>query len=284
MSAIRCHDVPRGSRLIVSPRINALQSRDSVTGSQADDLQRLAAADPLQFLKMCQRHYDETITDYRCVFILQERLNGRLGPEQEMEVMFRQSPFSVNMHWLRNPALAKRANYVAGRWKDAQGNELALFQPAGVIGLLIPSMKRDIHGPVARRSSRRPMDQFGFKNTLDLIIYYCIKAQGNDRYDLRYAGVGQVDDRPTFVFKRFLPYTGPEGEYPDRLAVFHIDQEMLVPISTTAYADVSGDDDATTASTGRRLLGRYIFTRVEYNVGLTDADFERAAGLAITRK
>jgi len=69
------------------------------------------------------------------------------------------------------------------------------------------------------------------------------------------------------VIERILPYTGEEGEYPDRLLVVHIDKQWLVPTACICYADLDRTE----------LLGKYVYTDVQLNVGLTDADFDRKA-------
>ena len=227
----------------------------------ADPQERLAAADPLGFLKQCRRHYLEHISDYRCRFIRQERLHGILTAREEMDIRFRENPFSVDVRWTRNAKLAKRVNYVAGRWAK-NGREFARIEPAGLLGLLFPrGVKRDIHAPDVRAAARSTIDRFGFKNSLDEIITNCESAQGHPDFALRFIGSGALDDRPCLIFEQWLPRDGPQGPYPSRLLVIHIDREWLVPTGWFAY------DDA------RKLLGSYVSTDVEFNVGLTDEDF-----------
>jgi len=264
--AVQCHEAPRGSALILSPQPSSAVAT-IIDADSTDARRRLAVEDPLAFLRLCRRNYDTAVQDYRCTFLKQERIGGHLGPEQEISVMFRESPFSVDMRWVRNAGRAKHANYVAGRWQDDRNREEALFRPSGLLGLLAPEVRRPIHGESARRESRRTIDEFGFKNSLDLIIKYCDMVKDRQGYELRYMGEGEVDCRATYVFHRLLPYTGQGGKYPDAMLMVHIDQKWLVPVACVAYADQAGE----------HLLGSYIQTNVEYNPGLTDADFERAA-------
>ena len=49
--------------------------------------------------------------------------------------------------------------------------------------------------------------------------------------NIRYAGTGVIDGRPTFVIVRDLPYSGPRGPYPDARMVLHLDQEWLLPVA-----------------------------------------------------
>lgn len=227
------------------------------------ELERLAARGPLGFLRLCRQHYLDTVSDYRCRFHVKERVGGVDTGEQEMDVLFRENPYSVDMRWVRNPGPARRLTYVAGRW-HRDGREQALIYPRGLLALLAPAgVKRHIHASDVQRAARRTIDQFGFKNTLEFIIKYCEMAQGDSAYDLRYVGRGEVDSRLTFVFERHLPFTIENAPYPDRLQVIHIDCEWLVPTACHAYAD-----DAR-----KQLLGRYITTDAEFNIGLTDEDF-----------
>jgi hypothetical protein len=222
-----------------------------------------AASDPFEFLKMCRRHYVEHVHDYRCRFIKQERINGTMSGEQHIDVLFREEPYSVDMQWVKNPGPARRVNYVVGRYVE-QGRDLATIKPAGVAGLLFPAgIRRDIHGPEVRAASRRSIDQFGFKNTLDLIIKYCELGQSEPGYSLGYVGTGLLHDRPCYLIERRLPYTGEEGPYPNRLLVIYVDFEWLVPTGCFAYADDAGQE----------LLGSYVLTNVEFNTGLNDENF-----------
>ena len=107
---------------------------------------RLVARDPLAFLIACRDHYLETVTDYRCVFRKQERIDGAIQPEEHIRIRFCERPYSVDMKWIKNARRAARLTYVKGRSTNGD-KELAHIQPAGVLGLLVPmGVKRDIHG------------------------------------------------------------------------------------------------------------------------------------------
>jgi len=218
---------------------------------------------PLDFLRHCVAHYDRTIKDYRCLFFVRERLGGTLGTTQEMDILFREEPFSVDVHWITGATGADRVNFVAGRWKR-DDKELALIDPHGWLGLLAPGgVRRNIHAPDVLASSRRPIDQFGFRNTLKWFIHYSELASGDPRFDLRCVGGSRFDGHPCLVFERRLPYEGPGGAYPDRYQRMYLDAVWLIPRASFAYAD-----DA-----GKQLLGSYVARDIHFNLGLTDKDF-----------
>ncbi len=229
-----------------------------------DPQQRSAADDPLAFLKMCREQYLAKVRDYRCKFHRRESFRATdAEEEQQIEILYREKPYSVDMRWLKKADHAKRVSYVAGRW-ERRGRELALIVPKGVLGMLTPvGVKLDIHGPEMRAASARPIDEFGFKKTLDRIIERCEKAAGDPRYGLRFVGSGELDNRPCYVIERRLPYGDGEGEYPDRLLVIYIDREWLVPTGCFSFADDGGENP----------LGSFVTTDVAFNVGLADSDF-----------
>lgn len=229
----------------------------------------LVQADPVAFLSYCQKSWAQNpARDYECRFLSQERIGQRLTPVQEVAARVRRQPFSVDMTWLKNPGAAKRAMYVEGKWNDARGRALAWFKPAGaLLELVAPRVQQPIHGARAKAAARRSMDQFGFDRTLDLIVKYTQQAREAGELDLRYAGTGAIDDRPTFVFERVLPFKGDGGgeqDYPDALLRFHIDQGWLVPTACFSFGDTGGQE----------LLGAYVITDVQFDVGLGDADYD----------
>ena len=236
----------------------------AVKADAGDPYEKLVATAPLSLLEKGLQRCERSIRDYTVTFTKQERIGGKLRPEQQIEVKFKEEPFSVLMQWVRNPDKARRVIYVQGHRVDEQGRELALAEPEGAIArLLVPSIALPINGSEAQATSRRTIDQFGFENALELIIKYCRLAATEKGFDLRYVGDGTVGGRETYVLERVLPYAGENGAYPDRRAVVHLDKQWLIPLSTHCYAD-----DAKT-----ELLASYVFTDVRLNVGLTDRDF-----------
>lgn len=234
-----------------------------VSTSRCDWTEERVRRDPLGFLRQCRDHYDRTVKDYKARFVKQERIAGVLRNEQETDVRFRENPFSVDMRWIRNPGRAARINFVAGRWVE-DGRELALIEPSGLLGMVVPGgVKRDIRGPEALAESRRAIDQFGFRNSLGLIIKYCEQAAGSDGYSLTCHGTTEYDSRTCYLFERTLPYRSEGGAFPDRRLLVYIDSEWLVPIGVFAFADDASQE----------LLAKYCFSSIEFNTGLTDADF-----------
>jgi hypothetical protein len=228
----------------------------------------LARTDPLALLRTALHRYQDSVSDYQCTFTKQERIGGKLGQEQQIEVRFREMPFSVLMEWTRNAGDAKRVLYVQGQWQNSDGDDLAKIEPQGAIArLLVRSVALPICGATAKAQSRRTIDKFGFGNALKLIIDYSSAAVQTGQGSLVYAGTGEVEGRPTWVLKRTLPYTADGGEWPDRILIVHIDREWLLPVACYTYAD-----DAQ-----KTILAKYEYSNVRLNTGLTPKDFDAQA-------
>jgi len=235
----------------------------SIDKPEMDPREAEARRDPLGFLHKVQEHYRTDIRDYRCTFTKQERVGHKVRPMEKMHVMFMEEPYSVLMSWPASPRPAQRVLYMEGKWTDSKGQALALVEPEPVLALLASRMKRPIDDRLARSKSRRRIDQFGFGRSLELIIDYSEMAKAEGRLNLEYRGRSSVAGRPTYVFVRHLPYTGIDGKYPDRVLVCHIDEEYLLPTAVFTYAD----------DLEKEVLGTYITTDIELNVGLSQPDF-----------
>lgn len=228
-------------------------------------LDQLARTDPWELARLGQSRYDREVSDYTCVFLKQERISGELHKVEEIEVRYRERPRSVYMIWRRNADQAKRALFKdVPEFVNSQGHKLALVEPAGaLIRLIVPDIMMPIDGKRARESSRRSIDEFGFRETLNLLDHYNQVAAEHGVLDLRYEGEGEIDGRPTYKIVRYLPYDGEGGTWPDAKMVMHLDKEWLLPTAVYSYADREG----------KKLLGSYVHTKVRLNPGLADDSF-----------
>lgn len=221
--------------------------------------------DPIELLRRGRERCAREVQSYSCVFLRQERLDGKLTAPQSIRVLYREEPQSVYMIWDRNAVRVKRALYVRDRLLNDKGEELALIEPAGaVIRLFVSRVRIPIHGEEARKSGRFAIDQFGFLRVLDRIL------RDNERFarlgGLRwtYDGPGVIDGRRTHKLVRHLPYAGSDGAYPNARLVVHLDRAWLAPVAVHSFAD----------ERERILLGSYVTTQVRLNPPLADSSFE----------
>ncbi|HVP12479.1 MAG TPA: DUF1571 domain-containing protein [Phycisphaerae bacterium] len=239
----------------------------------ADPFEKLIRENPLAALIQARERHVQSVRDYRCTLVKQELLASGMSAEQELDVMHRLEPYSVVITYTRNASLVNRVVYVKGRWTDPDADnpderELAVAQPGAVAQLLIKSLKTPIHGPMSKEATRRAVDEFGFKRTLDLLIKYCEMARARGELRLEFCGETHFDGRPVWVVRRNLPYTGEGGIYPDRTAEMYIDKEYRVPIAVYCYSD----DERKPLN----LLGKYEYRDIRFDVGFSESDFDPA--------
>ncbi len=242
----------------------ALASPSRETLSAALSIEDWARRDPYGFLQAALDEYDRSVRDYTCTFTKRERIAGQLSEEQVMRAMFREKPYSVRLEWVRNPDKCSRVLYVADKWSE-DGEPMAVVEPQGSIARFFVSyVMRPIHGADALKSSRRPIDQFGLRNSLALTLKYARMAREQSILQLDYRGSGEVDGRETLVFERRLPFVdGGKSVWPDRVLVVHIDKEYKLPTLCEAYSDEAK----------KNLLGRYMTTNLKINPNLPDSTF-----------
>ena len=258
------------NEVVVRPNSPVVLAAETV---HADTFEKLIRTDPLAALNDARSRHNREVRDYECVMVKQEILPSGMSEEQEIEVKFRAEPYSVMMHWIRNPGMAQRAIYVKDKWVDGDADDpelrqLAVAQPGEVARLFLKSIKQPIHGTMAKKSSRRFLDDFGFARTLDMLIRYCDIARDKGELKLEFRGESRFDGRPVWVVRRTLPYTGEAGIYPDRIAEVFIDKELRVPVAVYCYSHEDRSSE--------HLLGKYEYRNVRFHAGLTEKDFEPA--------
>ncbi len=225
-----------------------------------DRLHALLRTDPQEFLRVCRDSAAVQFPKYRCRFIKDERINGKLTGQQTIEVCYRHEPRSVLMTWIDNPVGAQRLLWIRG---SGSGGEQVRVEPSGVAGFFVSNLELSISDKRVQAASRRPVSDFGFYATLDYLVRDNAAAAAAGTLELRYAGEGTIDGRATYVLERHLPYNGAEGPYPDARTVLHVDQEWLVPLQIWSYADRQE----------HILLERYHLGQIRLEPGLSDADF-----------
>lgn len=247
------------------------ETRAAPTVTMPSDVRNAAhvevtAVDPVALIDRGWQRYRDNVAAYSCLLVKQERLADGLTPVQQVEVRFREEPHTVYMLWQQNPDEVKRALFQdSPEFVDPQGRKQARVEPAGAIArLFVKDLMIDIHGERARKNSRRTIDECGFGATFELLARYNRLAAERGVLDLRYAGTGVIDGRPTHVLKRDLPYQGVDGPFPDARMVMHLDQEWLLPVAIYSYADHQEQE----------LLGSYVFKNVRLNPQFGEDAFE----------
>ncbi|MFO0844960.1 MAG: DUF1571 domain-containing protein [Gemmataceae bacterium] len=255
-----CSPVPDGGSQLSVPSLEAVTVVKALKPAEPSGgaLERLPAADPVAFVERCLERYEREVSCYRATLIKQERIKGQLGAEEEIEVHFRERPFSVLMEWKRGHKLARKTMYVDGAHENQIVVQLAGWR-ALVGQVTVPVDDED-----AKATSRYPINEFGMAvGTRRALAAW---RQARERGDLRVAlqGTSQVPElggrECWVVHSTHAPGRDPEGVVD---TTYHFDTETWLQTGT-----VLRDDKG-------QLVGRYHFRAVEINPAFDDKTFCR---------
>jgi hypothetical protein len=210
-------------------------------------MERLIEADPVAFLERCITRYEKEVTGYHVLLVKEERIAGKVLPEEQVECWFRERPFSVRMDWRRGVRLAARTLYVRG---ENAGN--LLVRPAGLLGLA-GVVERDPNGDDAKASSRYPATEFGIQIGTVRTLGYWKKARDAGTLWVRYDGLVAVPGLAgQTCWKVSRRYATPEDDGITQ-AVFYFDPATWLQVGSE-LKDAEGG-----------LVGRYYWRGLRLN-------------------
>ncbi|MCG6155575.1 DUF1571 domain-containing protein [Rubinisphaera margarita] len=260
------------SKVLVTPSVPSLQ--DVVPTPQdrmeaADEAPKLNA-DQLALKKaidMLHVGVDrlDNVDNYSFVFDRQERIDGELRENQQIQVKLRHAPFSVYMQWLTGDR---------GRellYTENQNENRMLVKLGGLKGRFIPTLKLDPNGDQAKSESRHPITQAGLVNLAREIIK-------NRRNDLEAAQTPRCvveeghsfNDRP--CTRLFLEYASKEQSPVYRKTITLIDDELSLPVYVRNY---TWPNENMVDIEQETLIECYAFSEIQFERQLADATWER---------
>ncbi len=245
----------RAATYVPTPKVDAPVDIDP-SGHEAE--LELCKKDPIAFLEKCVKRYDETVRSYRTTFRKYERGKTKEKDDEIIDVIFRESPFSVRMTWKKGrqlfamPPTPSHSLYVAGE------NDNKLL----ALAFSSTPWEKDVDAPDVVGRSRYRVDQFGFKKATERTIASMKKARAAGTLQVRFVGMSKsAEDRSCYHFVR-TPYDPVEEDGINKLE-FWIDAETLLQTHS-----ILSDRD------GKRIA-EYIFTNVQINPEFSEGAFTR---------
>jgi len=221
----------------------------------------LPTGDVVRFLEKCVQHYEQLgIQGYSVILHKQERIGGKLQPSEDIECFYREKPYSVFMHWLHGQRKAESSLYVEGE----NGGKM-LAKPAGLAGVFVKVVERDVDGEDARQSGRYTMKEFGLKAAIQKTYRDWKAAKEKGTLHVEYLGVRkvrEVGDRPCYVLRRTC--SEPEEDNITDITIY-IDKETWLQMGTV-LKDPNG-----------KLIGEYMFRDLRINPEFKPNQFTRSA-------
>lgn len=215
----------------------------------------------LAWLEACEKSID-AIDGFTTTFRKQERIKGRLLPEQTYQLKVRHRPFALYMKCVA-PASGRELIYAEGQFDNH-----VIGHPGGVSRLLLPRLKLPPNHPMIMAESRHPVDQAGLANLIHKMVH-------SRRMDLNEPEEITILDRTeTPDGRKWLrsthrhPVRRPEHHYAEAEVLY--DPETHLPLRFTGYDwPAPGEKD-------RPLGERYCYDDLRLGVALSERDFDPA--------
>jgi hypothetical protein len=218
--------------------------------------------EPLRFIGEAAKTY-AGVQDYSCTMISQERVRGKLLPQNVIQMKFRGQPFSVYMQWAEPRANAGReVCFVKGR----NGDKLRVHEPTGIASRLgfIPIDPRD---PRVLENSRHTIYEAGLGNLIARLQTDWTRERQGNTTQIRMADY-QYDNRPCTRVETIHTQRDPQA-YCYR-SVIYFDKQNHLPVRTECY-----DWPRAGGPPEGDLLESFSYVNLQFNLGLTDAVFNR---------
>lgn len=234
---------------------------DSASAGQAN---RLA----IQYsISQLQRGIDRLnrCPSYTAIFERQERIDGELKDEQQIELKLRHAPFSVYMKWL---------NGDKGRellYSDSQNEGKMLVKLGGLKGRLVPTLKIDPTSDRAKSESRHSVAEAGLQNLARQII------QHRER-DLKTGNIPTctIEENHTFDGRScqlvMVEYTDQKYSPLYRKSLTLIDSELSLPVFVKNY---TWPNEHTVDEEQETLIEYYSYTELHLEDRLADAIWQQ---------
>jgi hypothetical protein len=247
------------SRRVVGDRMASASPHEEVLPdlhvTTTKDFATLCKSNPLEAITESMRAYKKLNAEgYTCTFVKQERLGGKLHPQETINCAFREVPFSVLMRWQDGKRRAEATLYVAG-----ENDERLLIIPATDIEKRIvrnvrgtPYALRALDSSDAKNAARYPANQFGlFKLTTQVYTAWNTASEQN-ALQVVYRGVEsvpQLDGRKCHVLERTCREVEEDAI---TKVVVYFDVESKLQLGTILYA-------------GDEMLALYFYKNVQFN-------------------
>ena len=212
-----------------------------------------ATLDPEEWLREAEAAYDRVPT-YTAVFHKQQRVAGKLRPEETILLKCRKKPFSLYMKWIRAPYKGSELLYVAG-WNEGR----VRAHRGGILRFVTRNL--DPRDPGLMAGNLRPVTSTGIGYLLETVATNIRKAIKVGELTFSERGQETVYRRNTQILEVVIPKERAK-DYDGCRYVINQDIQSKILVRIRVY---DRDD---------QLVENYGYEDLDLNAGLADADFD----------
>jgi len=212
-----------------------------------------AEFDPEEWLRETEAAYS-SITSYTAVFHKQQRISGKLLPEETILLKCRKKPFSLYMKWIKKPNYGSELLYIKGWNKDR-----IRAHKGGIFSFINRNL--DPMDPVLMKNNLRPVTSIGIDFMIEAIAINMRKAIKAGELTFVDRGQKTVYGRKTRTLEMIFPKEQAQ-DYAGWRFVINQDVESKVLLRIRIYDRKD------------LLIENYGYENLKLNAKLTDADFD----------
>lgn len=193
---------------------------------------------------------------YACTLQMQERVNGNLQSEDELEMAIRHAPFSVSLKW---PDGSQRVVFVEGE------NDDQMVVSFGGWKRILGRVKLDPQSERAMSRARYPITEAGLGKLSERLLGYRKRDLGLDEGVTCTMRSGErIDGRECYSF--VVEYESKDIEPVYRRSIIHIDKALSLPIwvENFTWGEKAGDEP---------LIERYVYRDLDFDAELAETEF-----------
>jgi hypothetical protein len=209
--------------------------------------------DPHEWLREAEAVYNR-VTNYTGVLHKQQRIAGKLLPEETILLKCRKKPFSLYMTWIRAPHKGSELLYVAG-WNE----DRIRAHRGGILRYITRNLNpRD---PFLMKKNLRPVTSTGIGYLLKTVATSIRKAINDGELTFSERGEERLYGRNTQILDVVFPKERAK-DYDGYRYVINQDVESKILVRIRIY---DGND---------QLVENYGYENLELNAPLADSDFD----------
>ncbi len=203
------------------------------------------------------------IENYTAKFRKQERLSGRLGPENTLQMKVRNRPFAIYLKFLA-PKAGKEVVYAEGHHENK-----VIAHNGDWTRKLIPRLAVAPDSAVALADSRHPVTEAGLVHLANKLLDFRRKDIGDPHASTILDRITDSEGRPWL--RSIHTHSINDGSRPFARVEIHYDPQTQFPLRIFSY------DWPAPGETGDLLLAeRYVYDDLNLDAHLTAEDFDPA--------
>jgi len=223
-------------------------------------VQEMPLDGPLRMLREAQQRY-QSVVDYQCILITQERVGLRLLPQNVMQVSFKKTPFSIYMKWLApKDKEGQEVCYVQGR-----NQNMMRVHAASGLGGAFGFINIAINDPKVLQNSRHYITEAGFGNAIER----CAKSWEAERIlNKTQVNVAEYEYNKRRCIRIETIHLAQHPTFYSYRNVIYLDKETKLPVRMESY-----DWPRQNGPPEGDLLECFSYVDVQLNVGIPDSVF-----------